>query len=116
MEFLHYKVSLNEASSYYKFWAHNKRFLETIEMLIYFTFLVLIVIGFIFDKNEGFSNLLLFLLLMFVIFILLLQMYYIKDESTTLNLPTGKAKSIKKKRDLEKAFDAILNKNKSSID
>ncbi|AAZ38268.1 ORF-102 [Agrotis segetum nucleopolyhedrovirus A] len=85
-------------------------------MYIYFTFLVLIVIGFIFDKNEGFSNLLLFLLLMFIIFVMLLQVYYIRDESTTVHIPTGKAKSVKKKRDLEKAFDAILNKNKSSTD
>ncbi|QAT90379.1 hypothetical protein KM622_gp093 [Spodoptera exempta nucleopolyhedrovirus] len=85
-------------------------------MFIYFTFLVLIVIGFIFDKNEGFSNLLLFMLLVFVIFLLLLQVYYIKDESTTVNIPTVKSKTIKKKRDLEKAFDAILNKNKSIVD
>ncbi|AIZ48655.1 asb098 [Agrotis segetum nucleopolyhedrovirus B] len=85
-------------------------------MFIYFTFLVLIVIGFIFDKNEGFSNMLLFMLLVFIVFLLLLQVYYIKDESTTIDIPTGKAKSIKKKRDLEKAFDAILNKNKSSVD
>ncbi|AAF33624.1 Unknown (Ac76) [Spodoptera exigua multiple nucleopolyhedrovirus] len=85
-------------------------------MFMYFTFLVLIVIGFVFDKNERFTNLLLFLLLVFVIFLLMLQVYYIKDESTTVHIPTGKAKSVKKKRDLEKAFDAILNKNKSSVD
>ncbi|AYN45044.1 se84 [Alphabaculovirus alterspexiguae] len=85
-------------------------------MFIYFTFLVLIVIGFIFDKNEGFSNLLLFMLLIFVLFLLLLQVYYIKDESTTVHIPTVKSKTIKKKRDLEKAFDAILNKNKSIVD
>ncbi|AAY83987.1 ORF-56 peptide [Chrysodeixis chalcites nucleopolyhedrovirus] len=85
-------------------------------MFMYFTFLVLIILGFIFDKNEGFSNLLLFMLLLFVIFIMLLQIYYIKPESTTADLPTGKAKSIKKKRDLEKAFDAIINKNTSSLD
>ncbi|AJD80745.1 hypothetical protein [Pseudoplusia includens SNPV IE] len=84
-------------------------------MFMYFT-LVLIILGFIFDKNEGFSNLLLFMLLLFVIFIMLLQIYYIKPESTTADLPTGKAKSIKKKRDLEKAFDAIINKNTSSLD
>ncbi|QEI03601.1 hypothetical protein [Rachiplusia nu nucleopolyhedrovirus] len=85
-------------------------------MLMYFTFLVLIVLGFIFDKNEGFSNLLLFMLLLFVIFIMLLQIYYLKPESTAADLPTGKAKSIKKKKDLERAFDAILNKNTSSLD
>ncbi|AKC91695.1 ac76 [Lambdina fiscellaria nucleopolyhedrovirus] len=85
-------------------------------MYIYSTFLILILLGFIFDKNEGFSNLLLFLLLLFVIFILMLQVYYMKPESTAADLQTGKAKSIKKKRDLEKAFDAILNKNTSSTD
>ncbi|AAZ67423.1 orf52 [Trichoplusia ni single nucleopolyhedrovirus] len=85
-------------------------------MFMYFTFLVLILLGFIFDKNEGFSNLLLFMLLLFVTFIMLLQIYYIKPESTTADLPTVKAKSIKKKRDLERAFDAIINKNTSSLD
>ncbi|UJZ89026.1 ac76 [Erannis ankeraria nucleopolyhedrovirus] len=86
-------------------------------MFIYTTFLVLILLGFIFDKNEGFSNFLMVLLLTFIIFILMLQVYYIKPESTTTDLQTNnKTKSIKKKRDLEKAFDAILNKNTSSTD
>ncbi|ACO53518.1 unknown [Euproctis pseudoconspersa nucleopolyhedrovirus] len=85
-------------------------------MFIYSTFLILILLGFIFDKNEGFSNFLMSLLLIFIIFILMLQVYCIKPESTAADLQTGKAKSIKKKRELEKAFDAILNKNTSSID
>ncbi|QHB21731.1 ac76 [Artaxa digramma nucleopolyhedrovirus] len=85
-------------------------------MFIYSTFLVLILLGFIFDKNEGFSNFLMVLLLTFIIFILMLQVYYIKPESTAADLQTGKAKSIKKKKNLEKAFDAILNKNTSSTD
>ncbi|ABI35743.1 hypothetical protein [Ectropis obliqua nucleopolyhedrovirus] len=85
-------------------------------MFIYSTFLALILLGFIFDKNEGLSNFLLVLVLMFIVFIIMLQVYYIKPESTAADLQTGKAKSIKKKRDLEKAFDAILNKNTSSTD
>lgn len=85
-------------------------------MFIYSTFLVLIILGFIFDKNEGFSNLLLFMLLLIIVFVLMLQIYYVKPESTTADVQTGKAKSVKKKRDLEKAFDAILNKNTSSTD
>lgn len=85
-------------------------------MFIYSTFLVLILLGFIFDKSEGYSNMLLSTILVLVVFILLLQVYFIKPESTTDTLQTGKAKSIKKKRDLEKAFDAILNKNTSSTD
>nr|ANS70971.1 hypothetical protein [Lymantria dispar multiple nucleopolyhedrovirus] len=85
-------------------------------MFIYYTFLMLIALGFIFDKNEGISNLLLFMLLVFIIFILMLQVFYMKPESGAADLQTGKAKSIKKKRDLEKAFDAILNKNTSSTD
>ncbi|AXS67726.1 ac76-like protein [Cryptophlebia peltastica nucleopolyhedrovirus] len=85
-------------------------------MFIYTTFLLLIVLGFLFDKNEGFSNFVFFLFLVCIIFIIMLQVYYIKPESTAADLQTGKAKSIKKKRDLEKAFDAILNKNTSSTD
>nr|WUR10770.1 agip108 [Calliteara abietis nucleopolyhedrovirus] len=85
-------------------------------MFLYTTFFCLILIGLFFDKNEGISNYLMFLFLLFIVFILLLQIYYIKPESTVDNLQTGKAKSIKKKRDLEKAFDAILNKNTSSTD
>ncbi|AAC70271.1 LdOrf-85 peptide [Lymantria dispar multiple nucleopolyhedrovirus] len=86
-------------------------------MFIYYTFLMLIALGFIFDRNEGISNLLLFMLLVFIIFILMLQVMYIKPESSdAADLQTGKAKSIKKKRDLERAFDAILNKNTSSTD
>lgn len=80
------------------------------------TFLVLILLGFIFDKNEAFSSFIMALFLIFVVFILMLQVYYIKPESDANNLQSGKAKSIKKKRDLEKAFDAILNKNTSSTD
>lgn len=85
-------------------------------MYMYFTFLVLIALGFIFDKNEGVSKLIFFLLLLFVVFILLLHVYYIEPDSTTADLQTGKSKSIKKKRQLEKAFDAIINKNTSSTD
>ncbi|AKN80650.1 hypothetical protein [Perigonia lusca single nucleopolyhedrovirus] len=85
-------------------------------MFMYWTFFVLMLMGFLFDRNEGFSNLLIIMVLLFVIFILMLQVYYIKPESTTADLQTGKSKSIKKKRDLEKAFDAILNKNTSSTD
>ncbi|ACF05349.1 hypothetical protein [Adoxophyes orana nucleopolyhedrovirus] len=85
-------------------------------MFIYTTFLMLIAIGFLFDRNEGFSNFVFFLFLVFIIFIIMLQVYYIKPESATDDIQTGKAKSIKKKRDLERAFDAILNKNTSSTD
>ncbi|AUF81586.1 ac76 [Malacosoma neustria nucleopolyhedrovirus] len=80
-----------------------------------FVFILLMLFGFVF-KNEGFSNFLLYMLIIFIVFILLLQVYYIQPESTTANMPTSKSKSIKKKRDLERAFDAILNKNTSSSD
>nr|AJP07628.1 hypothetical protein ORF-69 [Helicoverpa armigera nucleopolyhedrovirus]AJP07764.1 hypothetical protein ORF-69 [Helicoverpa armigera nucleopolyhedrovirus] len=85
-------------------------------MQLYFAFLFLIALGFIFDKNEGFSTLMFFLLLLFFIFIMMLHVYYIKPDSTPADLQTGKSKSIKKKRELERAFDAIINKNTSSID
>ncbi|ABF47411.1 ac76-like protein [Clanis bilineata nucleopolyhedrovirus] len=85
-------------------------------MTLFATFLVLILIGFLFDKNDGLLNVMLYLFMLFVVFIFLLQIYYIKPQSTTADLQTGKSKSIKKKRDLERAFDAILNKNTSSTD
>nr|AKN91032.1 ORF-62 [Buzura suppressaria nucleopolyhedrovirus]QYF10621.1 ac76-like [Buzura suppressaria nucleopolyhedrovirus] len=85
-------------------------------MFMFTTFLILILLGFIFDKNEAFSSFIMALFLIFIIFILMLQVYCIKPESDANDLQSGKAKSIKKKRDLEKAFDAILNKNTSSTD
>ncbi|AHH82649.1 ORF-60 [Buzura suppressaria nucleopolyhedrovirus] len=85
-------------------------------MFMFTTFLILILLGFIFDKNEAFSSFIMALFLIFIIIILMLQVYCIKPESDANDLQSGKAKSIKKKRDLEKAFDAILNKNTSSTD
>ncbi|AIU41304.1 ac76 [Sucra jujuba nucleopolyhedrovirus] len=85
-------------------------------MFIFTTFFVLILLGFIFDKNEMFSSFLMALMLLVMAFILMIQVYYVKPQSTPNDLPSGKAKSIKKKRDLERAFDAILNKNTSSTD
>ncbi|AAL01755.1 unknown [Spodoptera litura nucleopolyhedrovirus] len=84
-------------------------------MLIFFTF-ILITLSFIFDRNNGMSNLILFVLLLFIIFVALLHVYYVKPASNTTDLQTDKSKRIKKKRDLEKALDAIINKNTSSTD
>lgn len=85
-------------------------------MFVYFAFLVLITLGFIFDKSKGMSNLVLFVLLLFVVFMVLLHIYYVKPPSDVADLQTDKSKRIKKKRDLEKALDAIINKNTSSTD
>ncbi|AXU41521.1 AC76 [Alphabaculovirus altermyunipunctae] len=85
-------------------------------MFIYLAFAVLITLSFIFDKTKSMSNLIVFVLLLCVVFIILLNVYYVKPPSTTADLQTDKSKRTKKKRDLEKALDAIINKNTSSID
>lgn len=85
-------------------------------MLLIFFFFTLIVSGFLFNHREGVSNLLIFLLLTFVVFLVLMHVYCVKPESTPTDLQTDKSKRIKKKRELERAFDAILNKNTSSTD
>ncbi|AUA60298.1 ORF67 protein [Operophtera brumata nucleopolyhedrovirus] len=85
-------------------------------MTLYFTLIFFILLGLVFEKNKGLSNLIFYILIFFVIFLLLMQVYYIKPESSPAIIDTDISKRIKKKRTLEDTLDAILNKNTSSTD
>jgi beta-lactamase regulating signal transducer with metallopeptidase domain len=84
-------------------------------MNLYVILGVLAVFSLVFDKNE--NNILLYLLLLFVVLMVVCPTIVSKPiESTVDDIPSNKAKSVRKKLEIEQALDAILNKNTSSLD
>ncbi|UZE89751.1 AC76 [Parapoynx stagnalis nucleopolyhedrovirus] len=68
-----------------------------------------------YDKNE--NNIFLYLFILFLVLLLICPGFIKKNtESTADDIPSSKAKSVRKKLEIEQALDAILNKNTSSLD
>ncbi|AAG27389.1 PxORF91 peptide [Plutella xylostella granulovirus] len=73
-----------------------------------------IIIALLMNKTAMGSELIITCLILFVLFFCILNVYYVNNEST--DLYTADTKKIKKRQQLSDAFDAILNKNNSSIE
>ncbi|AKN80981.1 hypothetical protein [Lonomia obliqua multiple nucleopolyhedrovirus] len=76
---------------------------------------ILAVLSLVYDKNE--NSIFLYLLILFVVLMIICPVVISKHtESTVDDIPSNKAKSVRKKLEFEQALDAILNKNTSSLD
>ncbi|APO13976.1 ORF94 [Plodia interpunctella granulovirus] len=73
----------------------------------------LIVLAFILNRFGG-SEVIVTILVLMVLFFCILHYYY--TDSSPENLYNENTKKIKKKQQLTDAFDALLNKNNSSIE
>ncbi|USC25924.1 hypothetical protein [Palpita vitrealis nucleopolyhedrovirus] len=84
-------------------------------MNLYLLLGALAVFSLVYDKKE--NSIFLYLLILLLVFILVSPIVLSKNtESTVDNIPSHKAKSVRKKLEIEQALDAILNKNTSSLD
>ncbi|AVA31161.1 ac76 [Oxyplax ochracea nucleopolyhedrovirus] len=84
-------------------------------MNVYLLLGTLAVVSLLYDRNE--NGIFFYLLMLFLVFVLICPVIVSKNmESTVDNIPSHKAKSVRKKLEIEQALDAILNKNTSSLD
>lgn len=84
-------------------------------MNLYFLLGALAIFSLAYDKNE--NNIFLYLFILFLVLLLVCPGFISKHtESTTDDIPSTKAKCVRKKLEIEQALDAILNKNTSSLD
>ncbi|ANF29714.1 ORF-66 [Catopsilia pomona nucleopolyhedrovirus] len=84
-------------------------------MNLYLLLGALAVFSLVYDKRE--NSIFLYLLILFLVFLLICPVIISKNaESTADTIPSSKAKSVRKKLEIEQALDAILNKNTSSLD
>lgn len=75
-----------------------------------------IVVAFLLNKTLSGSGLLITFLVVFVLFFCILNSYYVQADSAPQDLYNEETKRMLKKRQLNDAFDAILNKNQSSLE
>lgn len=84
-------------------------------MNLYLLLGALAVLSLVYDKKE--NGIAFYLLILVLVFVLISPAFISKNtESTGEDLPSHKAKSVRKKLEIEQALDAILNKNTSSLD
>ncbi|ABL76011.1 Mv-ORF59 peptide [Maruca vitrata nucleopolyhedrovirus] len=84
-------------------------------MNLYLLLGALAIFSLVYDKKE--NSIFLYLLILLLVFIIVSPAIISKNtESDVDNIPSHKAKSVRKKLEIEQALDAILNKNTSSID
>ncbi|ABF50312.1 unknown [Antheraea pernyi nucleopolyhedrovirus] len=84
-------------------------------MNLYLLLGALAVLSLVFDKKE--NGIAFYLLILVLVFVLVSPAIISKNtESAVDDLPSHKAKSVRKKLEIEQALDAILNKNTSSLD
>nr|AFS51956.1 DekiORF78 [Dendrolimus kikuchii nucleopolyhedrovirus] len=85
-------------------------------MNLYLLLGALAVISLLYDKKE--NSILLYVIILFLVFLLVCPAVISKNaaESTVDDIPSHKAKSVRRKLEIEQALDAILNKNTSSLD
>ncbi|ABQ52042.1 hypothetical protein SlGVgp099 [Spodoptera litura granulovirus] len=75
-----------------------------------------IVLAFLLNKTFSGSEIIITMLILFVLFFCILNVYYVNTESAPQDLYNESTKKMKKKKNLNDTFDAILNKNNSSLD
>lgn len=84
-------------------------------MNLYLLLGALAVFSLVYDKKE--DGIVFYFLILVLVFVLISPALISKNtESAVEDLPSHKAKSVRKKLEIEQALDAILNKNTSSLD
>lgn len=76
----------------------------------------LVFLAFLLNSSFNGSELLITILVLIVLFFCILNVYYTNTESNAKDLYNEETKKMKRKQNLSDAFDAILNKNNSSLD
>lgn len=75
-----------------------------------------IVLAFLLNKTLYGSEIIVTMLILFVLFFCILNVYYVNTDSAPHDLYNEDTKKAKKKKHLNDVFDAILNKNNSSLE
>ncbi|AHD25566.1 ac76 [Choristoneura murinana nucleopolyhedrovirus] len=84
-------------------------------MNLYLLLGALAVFSLVYDKKE--NSIVFYFLILVLVFVLISPALISKNtQSAADDLPSHKAKSVRKKLEIEQALDAILNKNTSSLD
>jgi hypothetical protein len=76
----------------------------------------LVVLAFLLNSSFNGSELIITILVLFVLFFCILHVYYVNTDSSPADLYNENTKKLKRKQNLNDAFDAILNKNNSSLE
>ncbi|ABC61222.1 unknown [Choristoneura occidentalis granulovirus] len=84
-------------------------------MLIISLIVGLIVFAVIVNQFKS-SEMIITVLVLFVLFLCVLHIYYNNTDSDPQNLYNEDVKKLKKKQQLNDTFDALLNKNNSSLE
>lgn len=85
-------------------------------MLVLTLIVGLVILAFALHKSFYGSEIIITILVMLVVFFCILNLYYTNTDSDPHDLYNENTKKIKKKQQLNDAFDAILNKNTSSME
>ena len=84
-------------------------------MNLYLLLGALAALSLVYDKKE--NSIVFYFLILVLVFVLISPALVSKNtESAVEDLPSHKAKSVRKKLEIEQALDAILNKNTGSLD
>ncbi|AMF83843.1 hypothetical protein AYR72_gp091 [Cnaphalocrocis medinalis granulovirus] len=75
----------------------------------------LVLFAFIVNRFKS-SELIVTVLVLIILFFCILHLYYNNTESTPQDVYTNDVKKLKKKQQLNDTFDALLNKNTSSLE
>ncbi|ACZ63577.1 PrGVORF91 [Pieris rapae granulovirus Wuhan] len=84
-------------------------------MLAIYLIVGLVLFAFIVNRCRS-SELLITILVLIVLFFCILHLYYNNTDSDPQDLYNKNVKKMKKKQQLNDTFDALLNKNTSSIE
>lgn len=76
----------------------------------------LVILAFLLNSSFNGSELIITVLVLIVLFFCILNVYYVNTDSNAKDLYNEETKKMKRKQNLNDAFDAILNKNNSSLD
>ncbi|AQQ80382.1 ORF115 [Betabaculovirus altermyunipunctae] len=85
-------------------------------MIVIIGIVAFIVLAFLLNKTLYGSEIIVTMLVLFVLFFCILNVYYVNTDSAPHDLYTEDTKKAKKKKHLNDVFDAILNKNNSSLE
>ncbi|ACH69479.1 hypothetical protein D1Q00_gp119 [Trichoplusia ni granulovirus LBIV-12] len=85
-------------------------------MIVGIGIVAFVVLTFLLNKTFYASEIIVTMLILFVLFFCILNVYYVNTDSAPHDLYNEETKKAKKKKHFNDMFDAILNKNNSSLE
>lgn len=85
-------------------------------MIVAYGIVAFLILAFLLNKTFYGSEIIVTMLILFVLFFCILNVYYVNTDSAPKDLYNEETKKAKKKKHLNEVFDAILNKNNSSLE